>query len=414
VAVVAAGAGARGAYEAGALSVLVPWLCDQGRRPTIFVGTSAGAINATLFAAVAHLPDPRRGADQVLDAWRLLTVRKVFRPAYRSLPLKTLPAYVGQLFGLRHVGSLLDTTPIRETAQALLEPHARALHKNIHGRDPVIDALAVVATDDSDRTTVFLDHRAGLTIPPSDDVRGIGYVPTTVNYEHVMASSAIPVLFAPVRVGQQRYVDGGVRLNVPLKPAVDLGAKHLAVVATHPATYPGQAVAASVESRSRNVVDGMVTLVSAVLADRMVEDLRTLGRVNEMLQPSGGGQEHREIDYVFVGPRSRHELGTRADVVYHQRKHEMSRLDEFDLRLLRFLIGRREDGAGDLLSYVFFDHAFINDAIGLGIEHATEITQRTSPWQLSEDAPPTSRSEPRDERRRSPPSAVPARAPLRQ
>lgn len=56
VAVVAAGAGARGAYEAGALSVILPALEELGQRPRIFAGTSAGSINATLFASLAHLP----------------------------------------------------------------------------------------------------------------------------------------------------------------------------------------------------------------------------------------------------------------------------------------------------------------------------------------------------------------------
>ena len=58
--------------------MLVPWLCKHGRRPSIFVGTSAGAINATLFAAVTHM-DPEKGAKQVLEAWRSLRLHKVFR-----------------------------------------------------------------------------------------------------------------------------------------------------------------------------------------------------------------------------------------------------------------------------------------------------------------------------------------------
>ncbi len=43
VGVVLAGAGARGAYEAGILSTLLPALEDRNERPTLFVGTSAGA-----------------------------------------------------------------------------------------------------------------------------------------------------------------------------------------------------------------------------------------------------------------------------------------------------------------------------------------------------------------------------------
>src|SRR4051794_27040426 len=56
VALVLAGGGARGAYEAGALSVLLPALEARGERPVIVVGTSVGALNATFVAATAHLP----------------------------------------------------------------------------------------------------------------------------------------------------------------------------------------------------------------------------------------------------------------------------------------------------------------------------------------------------------------------
>jgi len=60
VAILVAGTGARGGYEAGALSMLVPRLRAAGREPSVYVGTSAGAINATLFAAFAHLPPPTK------------------------------------------------------------------------------------------------------------------------------------------------------------------------------------------------------------------------------------------------------------------------------------------------------------------------------------------------------------------
>lgn len=54
-AIVVAGAGARGAYEAGVLSVLVPRLLEESdsvdEHGSTVVGTSAGAINTVLLAA---------------------------------------------------------------------------------------------------------------------------------------------------------------------------------------------------------------------------------------------------------------------------------------------------------------------------------------------------------------------------
>lgn len=45
IGLVLAGRGARGAYEVGALSVLLPALEAQGERVSVIIGTSAGALN---------------------------------------------------------------------------------------------------------------------------------------------------------------------------------------------------------------------------------------------------------------------------------------------------------------------------------------------------------------------------------
>ena len=82
VAIVAAGAGARGAFEAGALSVLVPWLAKQRLRPTVFVGTSAGSINATLLAGTAEL-EPNDAAAH-LEALGNPTRLKIYRTLVRA------------------------------------------------------------------------------------------------------------------------------------------------------------------------------------------------------------------------------------------------------------------------------------------------------------------------------------------
>ena len=77
----------------------------------------------------------------------------------------------------------------------------------------------------------------------------IDYVQTQLDDQHVRASAAIPILFPPVRVEQPRdargwYFDGGTRLNTPIKPALDLGAERLVVVATdsvaEPSSRPGR------------------------------------------------------------------------------------------------------------------------------------------------------------------------------
>jgi len=87
---VLSGGGARAAYETGALSVLMPALERRDERPTVYVGTSVGAINAAYLAASRHLP-AEEALGGGLDRWREVSKGQVIRPILlRQAPLTAL------------------------------------------------------------------------------------------------------------------------------------------------------------------------------------------------------------------------------------------------------------------------------------------------------------------------------------
>jgi NTE family protein len=285
------------------------------------------------------------------------------------------------------VVSLLDSGPLRRTATKIFELHVDQLRMNVdHG---TVQALAIVATNTAaNRTAVFADRADGVALPPTDQARAIDYLPTRISAAHVLASAAIPALFRPIHIdgdgnGGGWYTDGGVRLNTPLKPALSFDANRVAVIATHPATYAPPTPADGRPARTPDVVDGIVALLGTVLADRMVEDIRTLGKINELV-PAGASNaagRYRQVPYIFIGPRSRGELGELASRAYAARFGGLAAVQGPDYWALRRLIGPREFGSGELLSYLFFDRGFIDDAIELGAEHAREQLAGDDPWQ---------------------------------
>ena len=380
VGLVVAGAGARGAYEAGALSVVVPRLAAAGARPRVFVGTSAGAINATLLAAGAHLP-PEDQAAALLDVWRGIGPRDVFGPLLATTP-RTAGTFLAQrlgIGGLRLTG-LVDTTPLARTADAVVD--WSQLRANVDGGE--CSALAVVATSGrSGRTVVFTDLAPDSTLPPDDEDRALHYVAAPVGSSHVRASAAIPILFPPVQVTEPPdrtgwYLDGGIRLNAPLKPALDLGCDALVVAATHPDTF---AVDPGVSGHDLpDVDDALVMVLDAALADRMVEDLRTLTRVNDLVAGGGrssSGRPRSVVPYLFAGPPERGTLSRLAAEVYQERftgiRGALRSVWEPDLPLLAQLLGGDGPRRGDVLSYLLFDRHFVERAIALGQEHAAAL-----------------------------------------
>jgi NTE family protein len=388
VAVVVAGAGARGGYEAGALSVLIPRLRDIGMQISMYVGTSAGAINATLFAAFAHLP-PDEQAQRALDVWRGIKISDVFKSPIVTSPGVALK-FLGQTLGVKgaRVTSLLDTAPLERTAETAID--WKRLRSNI---DDQALTLAVVATSgDNSRTVVFVDRpREAGPLPPSDDSRPIDYVGAEIGPAHVLASSAIPIAFPPIQIrGSGWYLDGGVRLNAPLKPAISLGADALVAVATHPLEEP---LPEPEPNPSPPDVDDMVVqLIDTVLVDRMVEDARTLCKINTLIGPvdavTRGGRRYEKKPLLFVGPPSRATLGQKAVEVFDKQSPHggdvVELLRRYELRLLGRALAGDGPRRGDLFSYLYFDRDFIEASIELGREdaerHFEGILPNRVPW----------------------------------
>jgi NTE family protein len=393
VGVVLAGGGARGAYEAGVLSVLLPELDKRRQRPSVFVGTSAGAINAVLFAALAHL-EAEEASQRALAMWRSVRKSMVFKPVLATVPA----AATRYLAGLGNLpvaltGGLLDTRPLLQALKEKL--NWSDLHENTSSGK--VQAVAVATTvSRTGRTEIFVEGSPRITMLTSDEDRAVDYVGAWLTPEHVQASAAIPVLFPPVRIETNKtngwYLDGGVRLNAPIMPAIALGVNRVVLIATDPAKRMGS----QLDGRAGpppTIQDTFAQLLNGAMVDYMIEDLRTLDKINTLVRAgatgkSPGGREYRVVERLFAGPDpgDTDELGQLANNVFTTSFAGVRALQHPDLKLLGFLLGSTVS-RGELLSYVLFEPEFIDKAIELGQRDAQRILERVTDgdiWNLSD------------------------------
>jgi NTE family protein len=417
VAVVLAGGGARGAYEMGALSALLPYLDARGERPRVIVGTSVGAINAAYLASTAH--DPVASAiDAGERLWSEIGFDDVLRPLLSPAELARALGSVGEFLRLpgARLWSLLDSAPLAATLRTRVR--VGRIHGNVTRR--VLHAAAVVATSARQGATVVF-HDGGGRVRP-DRGRAIDYVQSRIGLDHVRASAAIPGVFPAVRVSRPAaaagwYFDGGTRLNTPIKPALALGADRVVVIALNSLR------SASVRGRPQ-ALDGASEVAQAVLVDPLVHDVRTLATINSILahhQPDGsagavqrraGGPQrarggasgaagsragaqrtgmHKRVPYIFIAPERPQAIGAIAARIY--REHYAGLLDAVSspsLALLGRAFGAGDSAArGELFSYLFFAREFAEALMLLGRSDAERwLSHRhdDGPWRLRKPA----------------------------
>jgi NTE family protein len=221
IALVLSGGGARGAYEAGVLAHLfervIPRL-PPGFEFDVLSGTSVGAIHAAFTAASAHL-GPAERAKRLARTWSGMQVGDVLRLSSADLlrvPLRALGLTRLERAGTGVLGGLVDVSPLEQLVTDAI-PWSDLPGNLARGRT---GALCVSCTEvRSGRVTVFMDGALADPSPWSFDPNAQA-IRSGLSERHVRASAAIPFLFPAVRIGERYYVDGGLRMNTPLSPAL--------------------------------------------------------------------------------------------------------------------------------------------------------------------------------------------------
>ncbi|MBV8289290.1 MAG: patatin-like phospholipase family protein [Hyphomicrobiales bacterium] len=200
------GGGALGAYQAGVYRALH----EGGIEPDWIIGTSIGAINASLIAG----NEPEHRLDRLEEFWRRME-RKEFwglanwpgfadTASYWSTLLGGIPgffepnplAFLGAHYPLgRDSAAFYSTAPLAKTLTELVD-------------------FALIARC-TPRLTVGAAHVR------TSEMRYFDSRETAITVQHVMASGALPPAFPAVRIDGELYWDGGILSNTPTEAIFD-------------------------------------------------------------------------------------------------------------------------------------------------------------------------------------------------
>jgi NTE family protein len=376
--IVLSGGGARGAYEAGVVMGLMEVLKPKSPPFDVLCGTSVGALNATYLAAHAHLPD--MNAKGLAEQWRALDVARHLKLDMRGLlgwkrhltsDEEQLPKLVGR--------SLLDIRALEEIVYRNVPWDD--LHRNVSQgrvRSLVVSALHIV----TGHTVTFAELAPGTNFTNTRDPRRELRL-EAINADHVLASSAIPLLFPARRVGGDYFCDGGVRFNTPISPAIRCGVERLVVISL--LSRESSPLDPTLEQIRVDAYNSPIFLIgkvlNALLLDPLRYDLQVLERFNRLLDALERVLPHGELEAVQrVLLESRGLPYRKLETLVFRPTRDVGRLARDRAAKLQgsrfssWLLARTATlGAlwqSDLVSFILFDAEFAADLIELGREDA--------------------------------------------
>jgi NTE family protein len=408
VALVLGSGGARGAYEVGVAQYLFEELPRTLGRPpsfSILCGTSAGALNTYGLACFADRPLTAVGL--LARRWSSLRLREMLSPDPVALAgfvrtmLGCTPNDLTSSMAVPYAAArgLLAPGPFRRTVLAGLPSDQPT--ENL--RSGLLRAISITATEvATGRTTIFVQRGAAAgPLPPSH--LGTTICETPIMPEHALASSAIPLLFAPVTIRGQTYCDGSLRQSVPLSPAVHLGARRVLVVSTQhgfPRVLPLEAAAR--ERGASNPLYLLGKAVNALTLGHVDDDLERLTTINQLLDAGTrafGPEFSNKLNHELRAGGHRDVVPVAAEVIrpseslgrlaaeYLRTRAFRARNRGTAVRLLLRLAETESIYEADLVSYLLFDGGFAQELMRLGYEDARAARPRLAA--LFADEPPT-------------------------
>jgi NTE family protein len=193
-AVVISGGGSKGSWASG---VLYHLLHDLKINFDILCGVSVGAINAA-FLAQYHAGQEQEAASKMWDLWSQISNQSVYK---RWFPF-------GRYHCLWKLG-FFDSSPLHQLIRDNISlERIRATGKSVNVG--LVSLTSGKYRNFDQRSDQFIDA--------------------------VIASASFPVIFEPVKIGDEYFTDGGVKTISPITTAIELGAVDIQAVVTSPET----------------------------------------------------------------------------------------------------------------------------------------------------------------------------------
>lgn len=348
------GGGARAAYQVGVLGAIAELLPKNASNPFhIISGTSAGALNAASLAS--HADRLRTGVRLLEYVWKNISSDQIYTPQSGRLlgsaslmllsSMRTRNATVPR--------SLLDNSPLLNLLQRVLKLHK--IQRNIDRG--LIDALSITSSAYSTGESVsFYQGIKGLRDwegPHRIGRRG------QITHAHLMASSALPVLFPAVKIEDQYFGDGAVRQLAPTSTPIHLGAKRLLVVGVS-----GNRIKTPLENTMTappSISQIIGHMLNSAFVDTLDNDLEFLRDMNEVLDyvPKGIVNSDKinaqQLELLEISPSK--EINLVASEFY----------DELPKQMAKHI---KPDSSSTLLSLVLFEKEFCTALWKMGYEDA--------------------------------------------
>ncbi|HYL05303.1 MAG TPA: patatin-like phospholipase family protein, partial [Thermoanaerobaculia bacterium] len=298
-----------GAYEAGVLQALLHGASPvTGYRPIdpgIYTGTSVGAYNAAIMCSRPGVP-AAAVADELASLWldRIAnSLRQCGNGVYRvrgvpfqfldpgclARPVRSLLDFGADLVELSSFGLMkgaqfaLSDGTLQSRLLDLFDLDAFVSESPLKDLiDQTVDLDGLRRS--SQRLTVAASNWKLGTLQLYHKLQIANQVGTTA----ILASAALPGIFAPVLIDGVPYVDGGLLLNTPLSPAINAGATTIHVVFLDP--------------QVRNIslplvpssVDTFYRMFAIIWAANVRNDILTAGAINAARELIAGNADLAE------------------------------------------------------------------------------------------------------------------------